>query len=94
MGQILRDAGLRVDVRKYSVRVEEDANISFEHYGGDLGEPSVEAFADSKADVLRDVEKVSTALACAGVVHRFTVYDEGETAIAYFHHQLPRDEVV
>lgn len=93
MGQILGDAGLRVEVRRYKVCVDEGSHISFEHYGGDLGDPSIDAFADSDADILRDMEKISTALARARVVHSFTVYDENEKVIAYFHHELPRSEM-
>lgn len=89
MGEILRGAGLRVTVGKYSVRIDDCSHFVFQEYGGDLGEPVIDAGADSAAELLRDAERVSAALTGAGVVHRFEVYDEHDTLAGYFHHGWP-----
>jgi len=91
MGQILQDAGFRVEVKRYTIQVEGRSHISFEQYAGDIGAPSVEAQADCQADILGDIEKISVALKRAGVVHSFTVHDENEKVIGYFHHELPQN---
>ena len=93
MAHFLRGAGLRVTIGKYSVRVDDCSQFSFEQYGGDLGAPSIDASADSEPDMLRDVERVSAALSRAGVVHSFTVYDENEKLIGYYHHECPRNDL-
>src|SRR5437667_12681139 len=71
MGEILRGAGLRVTVGKYSVRIDDCSHFVFQDYGGDLGDPIIDADADSAAEMLRDSARISEALTGAGVVHRF-----------------------
>jgi hypothetical protein len=93
MTQILRDSGLRVTVGQYSIRIDDCSHFVFQEYGGDLGEPSVDADADSGADLLRDAQRVSSALSHAGVVHRFEVYDEQDALVGYFHHDWPQTDV-
>ena len=39
MGEILRGAGLRVTVGKYSVRIDDCSHFIFQDYGGNLGDP-------------------------------------------------------
>jgi hypothetical protein len=90
MAQILREAGLRITTGRYSVSVEGDARILFEEYGGDLGDPTVDAHADSAAQLLNAIGKISDALSRAKVVHAFTVYDEHDSVIGYFHYEWPR----
>ncbi len=86
---ILRSAGLQVSVGRYSVRVEDCSHFSFEEYGGDLGDPIIDADADSLEEMLRDVELVSKALASAGIRHRFEVYDSANRLVGYVHHLWP-----
>ncbi len=93
MAGILRDAGLRVYVGQYSVRVEDCSHFSFEEYGGDLGDPQVEADADTVAEMMREGQLVSDALARAGIRHRFEIHDDeadDPNAIAgYLHYDWP-----
>ncbi len=92
MAAILRKAGFRVYVGRYSVRVEDCDHFIFQEYGGDLGDPCVEADADTVEEMMRDAKLVSDALARAGIVHRFEVYDgQGELA-GYLHFQWPSPE--
>ena len=94
MGEVLRAAGLRVTVGVYSVRIDDCSHFVFQEYGGDLGEPVIDADADSVADMLRDAERVSSALALAGLVHSFEVYDEHDSVVGYFHHGWPQTNAV
>lgn len=89
MAALLREAGLRVTTGRYSVRVDDCSHFVFQHYGGDLGEPSVEADADTPAGLLREAGLVSAALARADLVHRFELYDEQGTMVGYLHHRWP-----
>ena len=92
MAAILRDAGLRVYVGRYSIRVEDCSHFVFQEYGGDLGDPVVDAFADSVEQMLREASLVSRALANADVAHRFEVYCESTTdMVGYLHHDSPID---
>lgn len=87
---MLRDAGLRVTVGKYSVRIDDCSHFVFQQYGGDLGDPVIDADADSATEMLRDAGRISGALTGAGVVHRFEVYDEHDALAGYFHHEWPQ----
>jgi hypothetical protein len=89
MAMIIRDAGLRVHVGWYSVRVEDCSHFVFQEYGGDLGEPSIDADADSVDDMMREGRLVSEALSRAGVKHRFEIYDDGNRLAGYLHHDWP-----
>jgi hypothetical protein len=92
LAEILRDAGLKVYVGKYSVRVDQFSHFSFEHYGSDLGDPVLEADAESVSEILQNVNTISRALTAAGIVHRFEVYDESNAEIGYFHFGWPKNE--
>ena len=92
MAAILRAAGLEVDVGAYSVRVKSGSHFVFQEYGGDLGEPRVEADAGSLARMMRDAGLVSAALGRAGIRHRLEVYSEDNAMLAYLHHEWPRED--
>jgi hypothetical protein len=92
MAAILRDAGLRVYVGRYSVRVEDCSYFVFQEYGGDLGDPAIEADADSVEELMREGRLVSEALARAGVRHRFEIYDVQDKLCGYLHHEWPLQE--
>src|SRR5437016_3006416 len=77
MASILRDAGLRVNVGRFSIRVVDCSHFVFQQYGGDLGDPVVEADADSVEEMMRVGKLVSEALARVGLKHRFEIYDGG-----------------
>lgn len=94
MAQILRDAGLKVYVGTYSIRVEDCSHFVFQEYGGDLGSPTIDADADSPEDMLREGKLVSDALAKAGITHRFEIYSQGDEMVAYLHYNWPLHEGV
>lgn len=91
LAAILRKAGLSVRVGRYSVRIDDCAHFVFEEYGGDLGNPQIDADADSIEDLVRDGRLVSDALARAGLRHRFEIYDDADPArpAAYLHYDWP-----
>ncbi len=89
MATILRNAGLRVYVGRYSIRVEDCARFVFQEYGGDLGDPSIDADAGSLEEMMRDGKLVSDALARAGIRHRFELYNAANEMVGYLHHDWP-----
>jgi hypothetical protein len=93
LGEILQNAGLRVTIGKYSVRIDDCSHFSFKEYGGDLSGPVIEADAETVAEMLRDAERVSSALSRAGLAHRFEVFDECNALAGYFHHDWPQTDV-
>lgn len=86
---LLRAAGLRVTVSRYSVRMDDCSHFVFQHYGGDLGQPIIDADGESLADLLREAGLVSAALARADLVHRFELYDDSDVMVGYLHHHWP-----
>src|SRR5262249_35174815 len=76
MVAILQNAGLRAHVGQYSVRVTDCSHFVFQEYGGDLGDPAIDADADTVEDMIREGGLVSDALARAGIRHRFEIYDD------------------
>jgi hypothetical protein len=91
LAQALIDAGLRVYVGRYSVRVEDCESFSFEQYGGDISEPCIAADAETTEGMIKDGQRVSDALVAAGIKHRFEVYDGNSNLAAYFHHNWPEE---
>ena len=92
MVAILRDAGLKTNVGRYSIRIRESASIVFREYGGDLGDPCLDGDADTLEDMMRDAKRVSDALARAGIRHRFSVYDAADNLVGYLHHEWPLED--
>jgi hypothetical protein len=91
MAAILRDAGLQVCAGRSSIRVLDCSHFVFQEYGGDLGDPSIEADADSTEAMIGDAKRVSHALSRADVRHRFEIYDHGGGLVAYLHHRWPTE---
>ena len=89
MAAILRSDGLAVTVGRYSVRVEGQPHFTFQEYGGDLGDPVIDADAASVAETTGDCPARVGALARAGVVHRFELYDDTHKLAGYLHHGWP-----
>ena len=89
MADILRAAGLSVTMGRYAIRVDDCECFAFQAYGGDLGEPMIQASAETLERLLQDATRVSLALAAAGLRHRFEVYDGGERLAGYLHHDWP-----
>jgi hypothetical protein len=91
MARILRKAGLHINVGKYSIRINDCSHFVFQEYGGDLGDPQIDADADSAEMMLIEAKPVSDALANAGIKHRFEIYDHPhEHMKGYLHHDWPR----
>jgi hypothetical protein len=78
MDLLLHSAEMTVTVGQYSIRVEEPTHFVFQQDGGDLGDPVIDADAESVAELLATAPLVSDALTLAGVVHRFELYDDSE----------------
>ncbi|MGC4002576.1 MAG: hypothetical protein QM811_05295 [Pirellulales bacterium] len=93
MAAILRNAGLRVNVGRYSIRIEDCAHFVFRQYGDDFGEPCIDAECGSLEFMLKDATLVSNALAKAGLRHRFELYDEDAEQVGYLHHEWPSSDV-
>lgn len=91
MAAILRRAGLRIHVGRYSLRVEDCAHFVFQEYGGDLGDPTIEADADSVEQMLHDGQRVSAALVQAGVSHHFEVYDHRDELVGELSYDWPSE---
>ena len=89
MATMLGDAGLRVQVGRYSIRVQDCWHFVFQEYGGDLGDPTVDADAETVEDMIREGRLVSEALACGGVRHRFEIYDDRNVLSGYLHYEWP-----
>jgi len=89
MAVILRSAGLAVTVGRYSVRVEGRPHFTFQQYGGDMGDPVIDANAESVSELLAAAKPVSDALGRARVVHRFELYDDAGGLAGYLHHGWP-----
>jgi hypothetical protein len=97
MASILSAAGLTVNVGRYSIRVRDCSDFAFQEYGGDLGEPTIEASASSPEALTREAKLVSDALARANLKHRFEIYDWDESRdryelSGYLHHGWPSDD--
>ena len=76
----------------YSIRVEDCSYFVFQNYGGDLGDPRVDADADTVEDMIREGRLVSDALARSGIRHRFEIYNVGNQLSGYLHHEGPLRE--
>ncbi len=92
MAAILCAAGLRVHVGRYSIRVQDCSHFVFQEYGGDLGDPTVNADANTVEDMVREGGLVSDALAPAGVRHRFEIYNDRDELSGYLHFEWPLQE--
>lgn len=84
---ILQSAGLHVQVGRYAISVDACERFAFKQYGGDLGDPVIDAGAETVERLLRDAALVSDALASAGLKHRFEIYDGNDRLIGYVHHR-------
>ena len=79
MEKILRNAGLSVRSGKFSIRIDACSHFVFQQYGGDVGQPVVDANAETVERMIGDTELVSAALSEGRVEHRFEVYNsDGE----------------
>jgi len=86
LATILRAGGLNITIGKYSIRVNDCSHFVFQEYGGDLGDPQIDAEADSFEIMLREGGMVSKVLADAGIKHRFEIYNTEDNMVGYLHY--------
>ena len=91
MQSLLVDAGLKVKVGQYSIRIDCESHFVFQQYGMDISEPMIEADADSFEQLIHDAKKVSIALSRGGIRHRFEIYNVDNQLVAYLHHDWPSE---
>jgi len=92
LASILRAAKLSVTVGRYSIRLPDLPHFVFREYGGDLGDPVIDANAASPDALTWEARRVSEALARFDIRHRFELYDERDQMFLYLHHRWPADE--
>lgn len=92
LASLLRKAGLKITVGSYSIRVEGCSHFKFQEYGGDLGDPQIDADAPSLEEMHRDAQLVSDALTSAQLRHRFEIYHgNSREMVGYLHFAWPLD---
>ncbi|MEH6417069.1 hypothetical protein [Pseudomonas sp. CGJS7] len=91
MRRLLSAHGLEVTEGDYALNVWiEGRRFRFQLYGGDIGEPEVEADDHDWRRLLADAEHVSAALTAAGLSHRFEVWEKGDgNEVGSVHHRMP-----
>ena len=89
MAKVLRDAGLCVEVGRYSIRIQDCPHFVFQEYGQDLGDPTIDADAETVEELTKDAQRVSSALADARIKHRFEIYNHRGEMACYLHHEWP-----
>lgn len=87
---VLREGGLHVVEDGHTLHVADAFRWTFDHVSVDGAEPEVEADAETVEMLLRDAERVSTALARAKIRHRFEVFDGDRVPRGYFHFDWPQ----
>ena len=94
LANILSAGGLDLYIGKYSIRINDFACFKFQNYGGDICEPTLEAWAETMDDLLKAAITVSELLTNAHVKHRFEVYHSKneKKMVAYIHHKWPLPE--
>ena len=90
--KILRAGGLNVTEGDYSIRVNDCSHFVFQEFGGDSGDPQIEAEADSLEIMLSEGGMVSKVLADAGIKHRFEIYDTEDKMVGYLHFGWPNEQ--
>lgn len=76
-------------VGRYSIRLEDCEHFVFQEYGGDFGDPQIDADASTLEKMTADAERVSAALASEDIRHRFEIYDNNDAMVGYIHHRWP-----
>jgi len=90
MTSLLWSAGLQPSVGKYSIRIAKFSHFIFQEYGGDLGDPHIDAEAEDMETLAAEAKQVSDIFTKAGIAHRFELYQEGvEEMIHCFQHNWP-----
>ena len=90
--KLLQSNGLDIYLGKYSVRLmnlDSGSSFSFEHYGGDICDPTISAYSNSPENMLSVAQLVSNTLIKAKIKHRFEIYDYEDKMTSYLHHEWP-----
>jgi hypothetical protein len=88
--QILIGAGIHCYEGRYSIRLANAERFIFQHYGGDICEPQIEAETATPERLYNDALRVSAALAAADIRHRFELYNGADREFAYLQHHWQR----
>ena len=91
MASLLKSAGLTVDEGEYSIRLKDCEHFVIQEYGGDLGDPQIDAAASTLVRMLRDGHRISATLASADIRHRFELYNDAGELVGYLHHRWPQE---
>jgi len=91
IARLMQSAGFSVYVGQYSFRLQDCEHFVFQEYGGDLGDPQIDADASSLEKMLDDGGRVSAALASADIRHRFELYNDFDEMVGYLHHRWPKE---
>ena len=87
MVSLLEDAGLSLNIGKYSIRIQNCSHFVFQEYGGDLGTPCIDADADNSEEMIKDATLVSNALKKANVGHSFEIYNHEDVLVSKIEYQ-------
>ena len=93
MARIMRDAGFNVYVGQYSIRLDDCEHFKFQHYGGDICDPVIDADGSNLEIMTRDAQRVSDTLTAHNIRHRFELYNDADEMVAYIHHNWPQAPV-
>lgn len=90
MVSLLRSGGLSVSEGTYSIRIADFSHFVFQEYGGDLGDPQIDADAADAETLAAEAQRVSDILAKAGIAHRFEIYQADDEQMTHcFQHNWP-----
>jgi hypothetical protein len=92
MARLMKTAGFSVYVGRYSIRLQDCEHFAFQEYGGDLGDPQLDADASTLQKMLEDGGRVSAALTAADIRHRFELYNDNDELVGYLHHRWPQEK--
>ena len=86
---MLRGAGLKLKVGKFSLRLTDFGHFVNREYGGDLGEPQFDVDGDDVVALTEFCDQVSKVLAANELRHRFEIYSDEGDLVTYLHHRWP-----
>lgn len=80
-------SGFETNVGEYAIRIAGFNEFVFRNLGGDMGKPLVNASHESAQTLSDFAAGVSSALAKAGIRHRFEIYDADDTLHSSHDHE-------
>ena len=91
LADLLSSNGLNIYVGKYSLRIKDFSHFVIQEYGGDLGEPQIDADAKSITEMVDSAKTLSSILTNTDIKHRFEIYDHKDSLACYLHYGWPRE---